>query len=262
MASDPLLHDTDADGIAVVTFNRPEVHNAFDDDLIARMTTLFHELGSDDAVRVVMLAANGKNFSAGADLNWMRRMADYSDDENYQDAMRLADMLRTLNELPKPTLALVHGAAFGGGVGLVACCDIALATPAASFSLSEVKLGIIPAVISPYVVAAIGERAARRYMLSAERFGADEAHRIGLVHEVVDAQTLRARAAALAATLRANGPHALGECKALIRSVVHSPCDQAMMEDTARRIARLRASSEGKEGLGAFLEKRKPDWNH
>lgn len=260
MASDPLLHDIDADGIAVVTLNRPEVHNAFDDELIARMTTLFHELGSDDRVRVVTLTAQGRSFSAGADLNWMRRMADYSDEENYQDAMRLADMLRTLNDLPKPTLALVHGATFGGGVGLVACCDIVLATPAASFSLSEVKLGIIPAVISPYVISAIGGRAARRYMLTAERFSAEEAHRIGLVHEVVDADALRTRADALAAILRGNGPRALNECKSLIRSVARGPIDEAMIADTAQRIARIRASAEGQEGLSAFFEKRLPNW--
>lgn len=260
MASNPLLHDIDADGIAVVTLNRPEVHNAFDDDLIARMTTLFHELGSNDRVRVVMLTANGKNFSAGADINWMRRMADYTGEENYQDAMRLADLLRTLDELPKPTLALAHGATFGGGVGLIACCDIVVATPAASFSLSEVKLGIIPAVISPYVSAAIGTRAARRYLLSAERFDAAEAHRIGLVHEVTRDPRLRPRADEIAAALRNNGPNALRECKALIRTVANRPVDPGLIEDTARRIARLRASAEGKEGLSAFLEKRKPDW--
>lgn len=260
MTTNPLLHMIDTQGTAVVTLNRPEVHNAFDDDLIARMTTLFHELGSNDAVRLVLLTANGKSFSAGADLNWMRRMSDYSDEENYQDAMRLADMLRTLNDLPKPSIALVHGATFGGGVGLVSCCDIVLATPASSFSLSEVKLGIIPAVISPYVVSAIGARAARRYMLTAERFSAEEAHRIGLVHEVVGQDDLQQRAQEIAGTLRNNGPQALNECKALIRAVSRGVIDQSMIEDTARRISRVRASAEGKEGLGAFLQKRKASW--
>ena len=260
MSTNPLLCEIDKDGTATVTLNRPEVHNAFDDDLIARMSTLFHELGSNDQVRVVLLTANGKSFSAGADLNWMRRMADYSEEENYQDAMRLADMLRTLNELPKPTLALVNGAAFGGGVGLAACCDIVLAAPTASFSLSEVKLGIVPAVISPYVVAAIGARAARRYMLTAERFSAEEGQSIGLVSEIVAADAMRRRGNEIANILIHNGPKALHECKILIRAVSGGPLDQAMIEDTARRISRIRASTEGKEGLGAFLEKRQPLW--
>ncbi|GAB4356258.1 MAG: enoyl-CoA hydratase/isomerase family protein [Gammaproteobacteria bacterium] len=260
MSEDTLLHSIGDDGIAVVTLNRPQLHNAFDDELIARLTTLFHELGGRDDVRVVLLAANGKSFSAGADLNWMRRMADYNEEENYQDAMRLADMLRTLNELPKPTIALVQGAAFGGGVGLVACCDIVLAAPRATFSLSEVKLGIIPAVISPYVVSAIGPRMARRYLLTAERFDAEEGRRIGLVHEVVEPDSLRERAGEIAAALLGNGPNAIRECKALINAVARGPIDDAMIEDTAQRIARIRASEEGKEGLGAFLEKRKPGW--
>lgn len=260
MADDTLLHQIEANGTAIVTLNRPQLHNAFDDELIARLTTLFHELGSNNEVRTVLLTANGKSFSAGADLNWMRRMADYSESENYQDAMRLADMLRTLNELPKPTIALVHGATFGGGVGLVACCDIVLATPEASFSLSEVKLGIIPSVISPYVVSAIGPRMARRYLLTAERFDAEEARRIGLVHELVDADSLRTRADEIAATLFNNGPHALRECKDLIRTVARGAIDDTMVEETAKRIARIRASAEGKEGLGAFLDKRKPNW--
>ncbi len=260
MSEQTLVHEIGADGTATVTLNRPEVHNAFDDAVIARLTELLHELAADERVRLVQLAAAGKSFSAGADLNWMRRMADYGDQENYRDAMGLAELLRTLNELPKPTLALVHGAAFGGGVGLVCCCDIVLAAPQASFSLSEVKLGIIPSVIGPYVVAAIGQRAARRYMLTAERFDAAEAQRIGLVHEVVGQEALRERAGEIAATLRANGPSALREAKELIRALANRPIETAVIEDTARRIARIRASAEGKEGLGAFLEKRKPDW--
>lgn len=255
-----LLQEIDPTGIATLTLNRPAVHNAFDDVLIARLTAALNDLARDDGVRAVQLAARGKSFSAGADLNWMRRMATYSDAENYQDALRLADLLRTLNELPKPTVALVHGATFGGGVGLIACCDIVLATPEASFSLSEVKLGIIPSVIGPYVVAAIGQRAARRYMLTAERFTAAEAHRIGLVHEMTPAAELHEHAARLTQSLRNNGPRALNEAKSLIRSVFRGPIDQALIDDTARRIARLRASDEGQEGLSAFLEKRKPNW--
>ena len=260
MSDDALLHTIDSNGTAIVTLNRPQLHNAFDDELIARLTTLFHELGSNEVVRVVLLAANGKSFSAGADLNWMRRMANYTEEENYQDAMRLADMLRTLNELSKPTIALVHGATFGGGVGLIACCDIVLAAPEASFSLSEVKLGIIPAVISPYVVSAVGPRMARRYALTAERFSTNEALRIGLVHEVVEAESLHTRARELATVLINNGPNALRECKALIHNVARGRIDQRMIEETAQRIARIRASDEGQEGLSAFLEKRKPNW--
>ncbi len=260
MSDDALLHSIEENGTAVVTLNRPQLHNAFDDELIARLTTLFHELSSNDEVRVVLLAANGKSFSAGADLNWMRRMANYSEEENYQDAMRLADMLRTLNTLAKPTIALVHGATFGGGVGLVACCDMVLAAPEASFSLSEVKLGIIPSVISPYVVSAIGERMSRRYLLTAERFSAEEALRIQLVHEIVEREQLRGRADEIAAVLKNNGPDALRECKDLIRLVARGPVDREMIEETAHRIARIRASAEGQEGLGAFLEKRKPKW--
>jgi len=260
MPNDALLHTIETNGTAVVTLNRPKLHNAFDDELIARLTTLFHELASNDEVRVVLLAANGKSFSAGADLNWMRRMAAYSEEENYQDAMRLADMLRTLNTLAKPTIALVHGATFGGGVGLVACCDMVLAAPQASFSLSEVKLGIIPSVISPYVVSAIGERMSRHYLLTAERFSAEEALRIQLVHELVEQDQLRSRADEIAAVLKNNGPSALRECKDLIRLVARGSVDREMIEETARRIARIRASGEGQEGLGAFLEKRKPNW--
>ncbi|HEY5719605.1 MAG TPA: enoyl-CoA hydratase/isomerase family protein [Gammaproteobacteria bacterium] len=260
MSDAPLLVDHGTDGVTRLTLNRPAVHNAFDDDLIARLTAALRALEADPACRAVVLQSSGRSFSAGADLNWMRRVAGYSTAENRADAQRLAEMLRTLNRLNKPTLALVQGAAFGGGVGLVACCDIVLAVPEAKFALTEVRLGIIPAVISPYVVAAIGERAARRYLLTAERFDAAEAHRLGLVHQLVPADALQATGDALLGELAQNGPNAIGECKELIFRVARGPVDAAMIADTAERITRLRASDEGREGLGAFLDKRAPAW--
>jgi len=201
-----------------------------------------------------------KSFSAGADLNWMRRMADYDLAQNQDDAMQLAELMRRLNCFPKPTIALVQGAAYGGGVGLVACCDIAIASSSASFCLSEVKLGLIPAVISPYVIEAIGARAARRFMLTAERFDAEEACRLGLVHEVVEAQELDAKLDSIVGFLLAAGPAAQAAAKDLIRAVSNKPIDSELIQDSAQRIARIRASGEAREGLSAFLEKRKPNW--
>lgn len=247
-------------GIVTLTLNRPRLHNAFDETLIADFTAELRRLGADPAVRVLVLAATGQSFSAGADMHWMQRMAGYSEAENLDDARKLAELMQVLNEFPKPTVAQVQGAAFGGGVGLVACCDIAIASDKAAFCLSEVKLGLIPAVISPYVVRAIGERQARRYFLSAERFDAREARRIGLVHEVVPADELEERVARLVELLRANGPQALTAVKDLIRRVASGPVDEPMIDDTARRIAALRVSDEGQEGLAAFLHKRQPDW--
>lgn len=255
-----LLLDRDQRGVARITLNRPELHNAFNETLIAELTEALEKLGADPAVRVVVLAAAGKSFSAGADLNWMKAMAGYGEAENLADARGLARLMRTLDRLPKPTLARVQGPAFGGGVGLIACCDIAVAVDSATFSLSEVRLGLIPAVISPYVVAAMGERAARRWFLTAERFGAAEACRSGLLHEVVPEGELDGRVEALIAALLANGPGAVAEAKDLIFAVGRRPLDAAVMEDTARRIARVRAGAEGREGVGAFLEKRKPAW--
>jgi len=247
-------------GVATLTLNRPELHNAFDDQLIAQLTHELQRVAALPEVRVVVLAANGKSFSAGADLNWMRRMADYSVEQNQHDARGLAQLMLTLDSLAKPTIAKVQGAAYGGGVGLVACCDIALAADSASFCLSEVKLGLIPAVISPYVVRAMGERQARRYFVTAERFSAHTAQAIGLVHEVVAAEQLDARLAQLLADLRINGPQAMVEAKNLAQSVARTPFDGLQIEDTAQRIARIRASAEGREGLSAFLNKRKPAW--
>ncbi len=251
---------TDARGVATVTLNRPEVHNAFDDALIARLTEVFRDLGQKDEVRVVVLASEGKSFSAGADLNWMRRMAGYSDEENQRDAMALALMMEAIDRCPKPTVAIVQGAAFGGGVGLVSACDIAIASEKASFSLSEVKLGIIPAVISPYVVAAIGSRACRRWFLTGERFPAAEARRIGLIHECVQEDKLDEARELMISALLSCGPKAQGHAKELIHVVRESPTGPDLMRYTARYIAEVRASPEGQEGLGAFLEKRKPNW--
>jgi methylglutaconyl-CoA hydratase len=241
--------------------NRPEVHNAFDDLLIADLTAALKSLAANERVRVVLLTASGKSFSAGADLGWMRRMADYSWDENLRDALGLAELMQTLNGLAKPTVALVQGAAYGGGVGLVACCDVAIAVSRASFCLSEVKLGLIPAVISPYVNAAIGARACRRYFLTAELFAAAEACRIGLLHEVVaDDAALQLRGEEVATALLKNGPQAMAAAKDLIATVSGRPVDAGLIADTAGRIADRRASAEGREGLSAFLEKRTPGW--
>ncbi|BBK41695.1 methylglutaconyl-CoA hydratase [Allostella vacuolata] len=246
--------------VARVTLNRPEVHNAFDDRLILELTGVFERLAGDRAVRAVLLCANGRSFSAGADLNWMKRTAGYSEDQNLEDARRLAQLLRVLDGMPQPTVGLVQGAAYGGGVGLVACCDIAVAVPEAVFSLSEVRLGLLPAAISPYVVAAIGARQARRYFLTAERFDAGEALRIGLVHQIAAREELEAAGGRILAALAEGGPEAQAASKNLIRRVASGPVDEAMVEDTATRIATLRAGREGREGVAAFLEKRRPAW--
>ncbi|HBA87980.1 MAG TPA: enoyl-CoA hydratase [Geobacter sp.] len=250
----------DGIGRATLTLNRPQLHNAFDDTLIASLTAELRRLDRDPQVRVVILAANGKSFSAGADLSWMRRMADYGRDDNLRDALALAELMSTLSGLSKPTVARVQGAAYGGGVGLVACCDVAIASRRATFCLSEVKLGLIPAVISPYVVGGIGARAARRYFMSAESFGASEAHRLGLVHEVVAEEELDAAVERVAGCFLANGPNAMAAAKRLVARVASGPVDDAMIRDTAERIADARASAEGKEGLSAFLEKITPSW--
>jgi methylglutaconyl-CoA hydratase len=254
------LEEIDDDGIAWVTLTRPEVHNAFNDSLIAELTTVLTGFGTDKRVRAVVLGAQGRSFSAGADLKWMQHMAGYSEQENLDDARALADLMRTLHELPKPTLALVQGPTFGGGVGLVACCDIAIAAETANFCFSEVKLGLIPAVIGPYVVAAMGERPARRYFLTAETFGAREALRLGLVHEVVPDEALQDYGRRVLKALLKGGPNAQVAAKDLILAISGRPLDDDLVEDTAKRIARIRASIEGREGIAAFLEKRRPDW--
>ncbi|HVO14687.1 MAG TPA: enoyl-CoA hydratase-related protein [Alphaproteobacteria bacterium] len=251
----------DARGIARVLLDRPEVHNAFDDALIAELTKTFQALDGDGRVRVVVLTGAGKSFSAGGDLNWMKRMAGYSMAENVRDAEGLGALMASLDRLAKPTLGLVNGAAYGGGVGLVACCDIVIAASTAKFCLSEVKLGLIPAVISPYVVRAMGARAARRYFLTAEVFDAEDARRLGLAHEVVAPEDVEAAGARLVEVLLQAGPDAQAAAKALIARVAGAPIDEALIADTARRIAEIRATDEGREGVSAFLEKRKPRWS-
>jgi methylglutaconyl-CoA hydratase len=248
------------DGVARVTLNRPDVRNAFDDALIATLTNVFSDVDKDAAIRVLVLAGNGPAFCAGADLNWMKRMAGYSYEENVRDASALAAMLSTLDRMAKPTIARVHGPAFAGGTGLVAACDIAVGTPEAKFSFSEAKLGLSPATISPYVMRAIGERAARRYFLSAEIFGGEEAYRIGLLSGLVPAAELDAYIDDLLRHLLAGGPAAHAKIKDLVRAVAGRPVDEALKADTARRIAEIRASPEGREGVASFLEKRKPKW--
>ncbi len=247
--------------LGIITLNNPDKHNAFDDTLIADLTSALQHMQQSSEVRIVILSAAGKSFSAGADLNWMKRIAGYSPDENFRDAMGLGTLMRTLHGLTKPTIARVQGAAYGGGVGLIACCDIAVGTLDAAFSLSEVKLGLIPAVISPYVIAAIGERASHRYFLTAEKFDASEAYRLGLLHELApDDETMDDMINDLCGTLLAASPDALKEAKSLIAAVANHTINDALVADTAERIAHVRASAEGREGLAAFLEKRKPAW--
>lgn len=246
--------------VAYLTLNRPDVHNAFDDRMIAELLDALGAVRGNDHVRALVLESNGKNFSAGADLGWMRSMAAKDYDENMADAGELSRLMQELDELPKPTIALVQGAAFGGAVGLAACCDIALATPASSFCLSEVKIGLIPAVISPYVMRAIGTRQARRYMVTAERFGADMAQQIGLVHEVVD--DLQTAVRPLLDTLVGNGPAAVTAAKQLALDIDQQPLNAATRRVTIERIAAIRVSAEGQEGLSAFLEKRTPNWKN
>jgi len=247
-------------GVARVTLDRPEIRNAFDDALIAALTKALRALDSDNKVRAVVLAGNGPAFCAGGDLNWMKRMAGYGYEENLSDAQALADLMKTLDRMRKPTIARVHGPAYAGGVGLVAACDIAVGTPEAKFCLSEAKLGLSPATISPYVVRAMGERMARRYFLTAEVFDAAEAQRIGLLTAVSPSEKLDGEIEEILRHLMQSGPQALLKIKDLIRAVTAGPVDDAMIADTAKRIAEIRVSPEGREGVASFLEKRKPSW--
>ncbi len=247
-------------GVATVTMNNPEKHNAFDDAIIVELTEAFKRADNDDSVRVVVLAAEGKSFSAGADLNWMKRMASYTREQNLRDSESLAEMLRCLNFLSKPTIARVQGAALGGAVGLVSCCDMAVGSPRASFSLSEVKIGLIPATISPYVVDAIGQRAARRYFTTAERFKADTALQLGLLSEVVEEEQLDSTIEELINALLSNSPAAVKAAKQLVFDVAFREKNAELINDTCQRIADIRVSEEGQEGLTAFLEKRAPAW--
>ncbi|MEX0298821.1 MAG: enoyl-CoA hydratase/isomerase family protein [Kordiimonas sp.] len=260
--TNPLLTSIEDNGVATVTLNRPELHNAFNDDLIWELNNVFTKLGENDEVRAIVLTGAGKSFSAGADLNWMKEAASYTNEQNLRDAQNLSDMLAAVNNCPKPTIAIVNGATFGGGVGLVSCCDIAIGVYGSMFSLSEVRLGLTPATISPYVIAAIGERSARRYFLTAERFTAEEAKNIGLVHEVAPSlQEAFTRANALIKNILAGAPGAQADAKDLIASVAGQEITETLRTDTAQRIADRRGSPEGQEGLTAFLEKRKPNWS-
>ena len=247
-------------GVATVTLNRPDVRNAFNDEVVAELTAVFLELGKRAEVRCVVLAANGPAFCAGADLNWMRSVATYTREQNIEDAGGLARMLEILYRCPRPTIAKVQGDAYAGGIGLVAACDIAVAADGAHFCLSEVRLGLIPATISPYVIRAMGARAAHRYFLTAERFTAAEAQRIGLLHEAVKAEELDARVAALAKALVQNGPAAMAACKKLVHDVAGHEISAGLVRRTVEGIADIRASDEGQEGIQSFLGKRKPNW--
>lgn len=249
---------TDARGMARVTLNRPEKHNAFTAETILELTQAFRRLGEEAGVRAILLAGHGPSFCAGADAGWMREQAGASDEANRADAMRLSDMLARINDCPKPVIALVHGRAYGGGVGLAACADLVVATPDAEFRLSEVRLGLTPATISPFVVAKIGQAQARRWFLTAEAFGAAEAERMGLVHAVSDAPETIAEG--WFANLLLGAPGAIADAKALVRDVAGHGISHSLRADTAERIAARRASDEGREGLAAFLEKRRPGW--
>lgn len=258
MSDDVLLEAHDRRGVATITLNRPEVHNAFNERLVGMLTERLMALQHDTSTRVVVITGAGKSFSAGADLKWMRSMVEYSEEENVEDAQAVADLMALLDHLAKPTIARVNGPAFGGGVGLVVCCDIAVGTPRSRLALTEVKLGLAPAVITPYVVRALGPRQARRYFQTAEPIEPDTAKTLGLLHEVVPEPELTPRVTAVAEMLLAAGPHALAASKELVHACAEA--GESLKRRTAEVIARLRVSDEGQEGLSAFLEKRRPKW--
>jgi len=247
-------------GVATLVLSRPEVRNAFNDEVIAELTQAFTQLGQDPQVRAVVLAAAGQAFCAGADLNWMRRMADYTREENLADAAQLAEMLRVIYACPKPTVARIQGDVYAGGVGLVAVCDMAVSVDTANYCLSEVRLGLFPATISPYVIRAMGARAAHRYFLTAERFDAQEAQRIGFIHSVVSADALDAKVAELTQALLSASPDAVKACKRLLQDVAGRDISAGLIDRTVQGIADIRASAQGKEGVQSFLQKRKPSW--
>ncbi len=253
--------DVRRDGpVARVWLNRPDVRNAFNDETIAELTRTFAALGEDGGVRAIVLGAHGKAFSAGADLNWMRAMADYTWEQNRDDAARLAQMLWTLYSCPVPVIGRIQGDCYAGGVGLAAVCDVLVAAEGVHFCLSEAKLGLLPATISPYVIRAMGEQAARRYFVTAERFSAAEAHRLGFVHELCAPEALDAKVEAIVQAIVANGPQAVKACKRLVQEVAGQPLTAELRADTARRIADIRASDEGREGVRSFLDKRPAAW--
>ena len=246
--------------LAQVWLNRPDVRNAFNDGVIQELTATFTELGSDPDLRAIVLGGHGKAFCAGADLGWMRTMAGYTWEQNHADASGLAQMLWTLWSCPVPILGRIHGDCYAGGVGLAAVCDVLVASSAATFCLSEARLGLLPATIGPYVVRAMGEQAARRYFVTAERFSAAQALAMGLVHEVCEAGQLDSKLDEIVAAVVANGPAAVKACKQLVKDVAGLPITAALRDDTARRIADIRASAEGREGVQAFLNKRDASW--
>ena len=255
-----VITQIDSRGIAQVILNNPDKHNAFDDQMIIQLTNAFNALAANANVRIMLLKSEGKSFSAGADLEWMKRMASYSYQQNLNDARALAAMLKALHQMPIPTIARVQGAAFGGAVGLISCCDIAVASSKASFALSEVKIGLVPSTISPYVIAAIGERHAKRYFMTAERFDANTALQISLVHEAVEEQFLDDKVEQLITAILSNGPEAVVAAKQLVFAVSGKAIDSSLIEHTCEVIAGIRVSAQGQEGLSAFLDKRKPHW--
>lgn len=258
--NDSVLFDANEQGIATVTLNNPNKHNAFDDEIIKQLTELFNRIRNREDISIMVLASNGKSFSAGADLAWMKRMASYSYEDNLKDANALALMLNALHSLPQTTIAKIQGAAFGGAVGLASCCDIVIASTKASFCLSEVKLGLIPATISPYVIEAIGVKASRRYFQTAERFFANKAQQLGLVDEIVEPEALNDEVNSMITILLGNGNQARRQAKKLTQDVAFKPINTALLADTSERIAAIRVSTEGQEGLSAFFENRSPNW--
>ncbi len=260
MNADPVEITRPSPHVARVFLNRPEVRNAFNETAIAELTRVFAELSQDTELRAIVLGGHGKAFCAGADLGWMRAMADYSWEQNRADAQALADMLWTIYRSPVPVVGRIHGDCYAGGVGLAAVCDVLVATDSVQFCLSEARLGLLPATISPYVIRALGEQASRRYFTTAERFTAGQAHALGFVHEVCTSDLLDAKVDEIVAALVANGPMATRACKALVQDVAGQPVTPALREETARRIADIRASAEGKEGVQSFLNKRAPAW--
>ncbi len=256
-----VLSNIDADGNATVLLNRPEVHNAFDPEMVDLLTSTLKKLEANDKVRAIVLTGAGKNFSAGADIAYMKKSAKFSRERNIENACATALMLQTLHTLEKPTIACVRGAARGGGVGLISACDIAIAERGATFKLSEVKLGILPAMISPFVIKAIGERYAHRYMLSGEEFDAAEGYRIGLLHDICEEPELNAVVGRMLANLYSSGPRAVVAVKKLIPEVAATPVSDELMEKLSQRIAGIRVTAEAQEGLSAFLEKRKTPWS-
>lgn len=258
--TNPVITTTDASGVTTITLNRQKKHNAFDDQMVAKLTAALEKTMANPKTRVLVLAAEGTTFSAGADLHWMKRAGQYSYEDNLNDAESLAHLLKTMNEMPLPTIAKVQGPAFGGALGLISCCDISIATTNASFAFSEVKIGLIPATISPYIIEAIGVHKARQYFTTGETFDAKKAAQLGLINEVVEEMQLDDAIAQLIATLLKNSPAAMQAAKQLTRDLGRKPMNDALIKDTCRRIADIRLSKEGQEGLSAFLEKRQPSW--